>query len=486
MRNPVFWKNRVWASGLLSFCPSGNWRLSPDGRSDILRQEKGGWDNDDSLTAQVLLSELSEDNDSFNRIFLPESLAVKGDLTNLYIGDFDGDGQSDVLRQEKGIWGNDDRTTAQILLSQGDGNFNPITLPEDFALKGDFTNLHIGDFNGDDRDDVLRQEKGSWDDDDQMTARVLLSQGDGNFTSITLPEGFNLKGDFTNLYIGDFNGDDRDDVLRQEKGSWDDDDIGTAHVLLSQGDGNFTRIPLPESFELKGDLTNLYVEDLNGDGKDEILVQKKYPRGERSRTLRILGSDDGENFTEYLLPSALQFNGDGRKLYIADYDGNGFNNDLLVQSFANEARLYSIDFQSILDASVDQSILNAGDYAALSALHTSTNGKHWKNKTGWDFDSETPPSVDAVNDWSGPEQEWLTVSEAIEEISHPEEKKPGPEQEWPTVSEAIEEISIDQDKERTPSFELTHLPESLANLGRTPKARYTSDIALTDSPWSTL
>ncbi|MBO1352128.1 MAG: leucine-rich repeat domain-containing protein [Hormoscilla sp. GUM202] len=140
---------------------------------------------------------------------------------------------------------------------------------------------------------------------------------------------------------------------------------------------------------------------MNGDGRDEILVQKKHPRGERSRTLRILGSNDGENFTEYLLPSALQFNGDGRKLYIADYDGNGFNNDLLVQSFANEARLYSIDFQSILDASVDQSILNAGDYAALKALHASTSGKRWKNKTGWDFDSETPPSVDAVNGWFG-------------------------------------------------------------------------------------
>jgi len=33
---------------------------------------------------------------------------------------------------------------------------------------------------------------------------------------------------------------------------------------------------------------------------------------------------------------------------------------------------------------------------------------------------------------------------------------------------------------------LTHLPESLANLGRTPKARYTSDIALTNPAWSTL
>ncbi|MBO1346144.1 MAG: hypothetical protein EBE86_001500 [Hormoscilla sp. GUM202] len=137
--------------------------------------------------------------------------------------------------------------------------------PESFALKGDFTNLYIGDFNGDGQSDILRQEKGSWDDDAHMTAHVLLSQGNGNFTRSTLPESFLLKGDFTNLYIGDFNGDGQSDILRQEKGSWDDDAHMTAHVLLSQGNGNFTRSTLPESFLLKGDFTNLYIGDFNGD-----------------------------------------------------------------------------------------------------------------------------------------------------------------------------------------------------------------------------
>ncbi|MBC6452051.1 MAG: VCBS repeat-containing protein, partial [Hormoscilla sp. SP5CHS1] len=142
---------------------------------------------------------------------------------------------------------------------------------------------------------------------------------------------------------GDFNGDGQSDILRQEKSSWDNDDSLTAHVLLSQGDGNFTSITLPESFDLKGDLTNLYVEDLDGDGKDEILVQKKYPRGDRSRTLRVLSlNDDERNFTEYLLPSALQVNGEGGQLYIADYNGNGQNDDILVQRFKNEAQLYSV------------------------------------------------------------------------------------------------------------------------------------------------
>ncbi|MBO1347717.1 MAG: hypothetical protein EBE86_010110 [Hormoscilla sp. GUM202] len=97
----------------------------------------------------------------------------------------------------------------------------------------------------------------------------------------------------------------------------------------------------------------------------------------RSRTLRLLRSDDGENFTEHLLPLELQFNGDGGKLYIADYDGNGKNNDILVQRFANEALLYNVDFQPVLDP-----VLNADDYLALKALYTSTSGENWRNNFG--------------------------------------------------------------------------------------------------------
>jgi len=335
-----------------------------DGQSDILRQEKGRWDDDAHMTAQVLLS---EGDGNFNLIPLHEHFGLKGDLTNLYIGDFNEDGKSDILRQEKGSWDDDPHLTAQVLLSRGDGNFNLITLHEHFNLKGDLTNLYIGDFNGDGQSDILRQEKGRWDDDARMTAQVLLSQGNGNFNNdnfalITLPENFVLKGDFTNLYVGDFNGDGKSDILRQEKGRWDDDAHMTAQVLLSQGNGKFNRITLPESFSLKGDLTNLYVEDLDGDGKDEILVQKKSARGDRSRTSRVLSLNDGQNFTEYLLPEALQVDGQSGQLYIADYNGNGQNDEILVQhSGNNQALLYSLVSNDYLQGGAGNDPLSGGN-----------------------------------------------------------------------------------------------------------------------------
>ncbi|MBO1350424.1 MAG: hypothetical protein EBE86_024985 [Hormoscilla sp. GUM202] len=45
--------------------------------------------------------------------------------------------------------------------------------------------------------------------------------------------------------------------------------------------------------------------------------------------------------------------------------------------------------------------IDAGDFKALKALYNSTNGKRWKNKTGWDFTSETPPDASEVNNWHG-------------------------------------------------------------------------------------
>jgi hypothetical protein len=46
-----------------------------------------------------------------------------------------------------------------------------------------------------------------------------------------------MKGDFTNLIVGDYNGDGKDDFIRQEKDAYDDDDTATAQIYLSNGNG---------------------------------------------------------------------------------------------------------------------------------------------------------------------------------------------------------------------------------------------------------
>ena len=300
-----------------------------DGLDDILRQEKGAWDDDSANTAYLLLA---KPNGDFNKIVLDESYDLKGDLTNLYIGDFNGDGKDDVLRQEKGAWDDDNANTAYLLISNGDGTFQKTVLDESYDLKGDLTNLYIGDFNGDGNDDILRQEKGAWDDDNANTAYLLLSNGINSFTKLVLSEDYALKGDFTNLYIGDFNGDGQADVLRQEKAAWATDSVETASLLLSTAtEGKFRKVNLPEDYALNGDLTTLYIGDFNGDGKSDFIRQEKGVWDDDNvNTAQLFISNGKASFNKIELPESWNIKGDKTNLYVGDFNGDG-RDDFLSQ-----------------------------------------------------------------------------------------------------------------------------------------------------------
>jgi hypothetical protein len=157
---------------------------------------------------------------------------MKGDFTNLIVGDYNGDGKDDFIRQEKDAYDDDDTATAQIYLSNGNGTFSSQLLTDYTTMKGDFTNLIVGDYNGDGKDDFIHQEKDTYDDD-TATAQIYLSNGNGTFSSQDLNDSYQMKGDFTNLILGNFNGDGKDDFIRQEKSIWDNDDIQTAGIYIS-------------------------------------------------------------------------------------------------------------------------------------------------------------------------------------------------------------------------------------------------------------
>ncbi|MHC5832566.1 MAG: FG-GAP repeat domain-containing protein, partial [Nostoc sp.] len=97
-------------------------------------------------------------------------------VANLIVGDFNGDGLSDFIRQEKGteVDGNRD---VEVYLSKGNGIFNPgIPLIDAFAANGNVANLIVGDFNGDGLSDFIRQEKGT-EVDGNRDVEVYLSKG---------------------------------------------------------------------------------------------------------------------------------------------------------------------------------------------------------------------------------------------------------------------------------------------------------------------
>jgi FG-GAP-like repeat len=172
------------------------------------------------------------------------------------VGDYNGDGEDDFIRQEKGAYAVDDSLTAQVYLSNGDGTFSSQVLTDDTIQKGDFTNLIVGDYNGDGKDDFIRQEKGAYAVDDILTGQVYLSNGDGTFSSQLLTDDTLQSGDFTNLIVGDYNSDGKDDFIRQEKGVYGVDDMLTAQVYFSNGDGTFSSQLVTDYTVQIGDLIN--------------------------------------------------------------------------------------------------------------------------------------------------------------------------------------------------------------------------------------
>jgi hypothetical protein len=243
-----------------------------DGKDDFIRQEKGEYANDDINTAQIFLS---NGDGSFTGQLLTDFAFMSGEVTNLILGDYNGDGKDDFIRQEKGEFANDDINTAQIFLSNGDGSFTGQLLTDFAFMSGEVTNLIVGDYNGDGKDDFIRQEKGEFATDDINTAQIFLSNGDGSFTGQLLTDFAFMSGEVTNLIVGDYNGDGKDDFIRQEKGEFATDDINTAQIYLSNGNGTFNSQDLNYSNRMNGDFTNIILGNFNGDGKDDFIRQEK-------------------------------------------------------------------------------------------------------------------------------------------------------------------------------------------------------------------
>jgi hypothetical protein len=242
-----------------------------DYKTDFIRQEKGGWVNGIN-DVQIFISK--GDGTFQNPINMNDMGAMNGNVANLIVGDFTGGGADDIIRQEKGYLVNGVNDTQFYTYSNG--NFVKVKdVPDMAAMNGNYTNLIAGDFDGNGITDLLRQEKGSWINNTR-DAEVYLSNGYWGFKQQSvLPNGSSMNGDLVNFIPGYFNADNKTDLIRQEKGGWVNG-VNDVQIFISKGDGTFLNpVNMNEMGSMNGNNINLIVGDFTGGGADDIIRQEK-------------------------------------------------------------------------------------------------------------------------------------------------------------------------------------------------------------------
>ena len=326
-----------------------------DGKTDLLRQERGPWNNDRD-TFQIYYS---RGNGYFDMV-QPNNNAYQHDLrfddgALIIPGDFNGDGKTGFIRQEQGNWAATDTTqTFQLYLSHLDdshySNNNPFSIrtpsgnvyQNELRLNPNWGGRIIpGDFNGDGKTDFIKQEYGSWDDSiDNKNFVVYLATGGPNF-KIVRPTGNSFRRDLradpgANIIPGDFNGDGMTDFIRQYKNGNDDHRGGTLMVYFSKGDGNFSLAnPVLSHMGADGGV-NIIPGDFNGDGRTDFIRQEKngWDNDSNPDTFSIYYSTGFGTFERKKTDNDwyhhwLKFDGSsnrgGSEITVGDFNGDGIS-----------------------------------------------------------------------------------------------------------------------------------------------------------------
>ncbi len=317
----------------LSGGPSGAFTiadLNGDGKADFVAL--GGLP-DAYGTATIGVEVMLSNGDG---TFAPEvSYPVGSDSVNVVVGDFNGDGKLDIA------------TNNSILLGNGDGTFGPAITFGDSTLLG---YVAVGDFNGDGKLDLaIAHAAGIVDYSGGFS--ILLGKGDGTFGAPSRRY-LNL-GYESAIHVGDFNGDGKPDLLITHGGTltslllglgdgtfgaalavapgmdvtpgdFNGDgklDIATSQgVFLGAGDGTFAA---PLAYPASNGFVPAAAGDFNGDGKLDLVGADGMAVanfGFEPLAL-IAGAGDGtfgpiRDFpsvqASYAAISPADFNGDGR------------------------------------------------------------------------------------------------------------------------------------------------------------------------------
>ena len=180
----------------------------------------------------------------------------RGDGSKVFVGDFDGDGQDDLLCH------NSINGYKWIDYANNSGEFTGTNWSRDADwCMADGAQLRIGDFNGDGRDDMLCHNKLNgfkWID---------YADANGQFSGTNAYHDFGwCSHEGEELFVGDFDGDGRDDLLCHAATD------GYKWIDYADANGRFTGTDWSRDASwCKDSTTRLSTGDYDGDGRDDLM-----------------------------------------------------------------------------------------------------------------------------------------------------------------------------------------------------------------------
>jgi hypothetical protein len=198
-----------------SWAIAGIGDFNGDGKEDILWRD---------TASGLTVDWLGQANGSFASNWANSVVTVPTDWKVAGIGDFNGDGLSDIL------WRNSAGLTVDWL-GQASGGFtnnwnnSAANVPTDWKVAG------TGDFNGDGHDDILWRSDSGW-------VTEWLGQANGGFTNNWANMAAGVPTDWHVASIGDFNGDGKDDVLWRSDSGQTTDWLGSSSGGFSDNYSN--------------------------------------------------------------------------------------------------------------------------------------------------------------------------------------------------------------------------------------------------------